>query len=52
MAARLAPHSLDAGPFKVDVQRPHTIVFHPAVGLAALAGGAVMVLAGSRARAS
>jgi hypothetical protein len=43
---------VDAGPFKVDVQRPHTIIFHPVVGLAALAGGAVLVIAGSRSRAS
>jgi uncharacterized membrane protein HdeD (DUF308 family) len=43
---------VDAGPFKVDVQRPHTIIFHPVVGLAALAGGVVLVLAGSRGRAS
>ena len=43
---------VDAGPFKVDAQKPHTIVFHPVVGLAALAGGAIMVVAGSRARAT
>jgi len=42
---------VDAGPFKVDVQRPHTIIFHPVVGLAALAGGAVLVIVGSRSRA-
>ena len=41
---------VDAGPFKVDVQRPHTIILHPIAGLAALAGGAVLVLAGSRSR--
>jgi hypothetical protein len=41
---------VDAGPFKVDVQKPHTIVLHPIVGLAALAGGVVLVLAGSRTR--
>jgi hypothetical protein len=41
---------VDAGPFKLDVQKPHTIAFHPIVGLAALAGGAVMIIAGSRAR--
>ncbi len=41
---------VDAGPFKLDVQKPHTIILHPIVGLAALAGGAVMVVAGSRAR--
>jgi uncharacterized membrane protein HdeD (DUF308 family) len=43
---------VDAGPFKVDVQKPHTIVLHPVVGLAALAGGAILVVAGSRARAT
>jgi hypothetical protein len=43
---------LDAGPFKVDVQRPHTIILHPIVGIAALVGGTVLVIAGSRARSS
>jgi uncharacterized membrane protein HdeD (DUF308 family) len=43
---------LDAGPFKVDVQKPHTIVLHPVVGLAALAAGVVLVIAGSRARST
>jgi len=43
---------VDAGPFAIDVHKPHTIVFHPIVGLAALAGGAVLVLAGSRGRAT
>ena len=43
--------AVDAGPLKIDVQKPHTIVFHPVLGLASLAGGAVMVLAGSRSRA-
>jgi hypothetical protein len=43
---------VDAGPLKVDVQKPHTIILHPVVGLAALAGGAVLVAAGSRGRAS
>jgi hypothetical protein len=43
---------VDAGPFKVDVQKPHTIVFHPVVGLAALAGGAILVVTGSRRRPS
>jgi hypothetical protein len=42
---------VDAGPFHVDVQKPHTIIFNPIVGIAALAGGAVLVLAGSRSRA-
>ena len=43
---------VDAGPFAIDVKKPHTIVLHPVVGFAALAGGVVMVLAGSRARAT
>jgi uncharacterized membrane protein HdeD (DUF308 family) len=43
---------VDVGPLKVDVQRPHTVVLHPIVGLAALAGGIVLVIAGSRARAT
>ncbi len=42
---------VDAGPFKFDVQRPHTIIFHPIVGIAALVGGAILVVAGSRSRA-
>ncbi len=41
---------VDAGPIKVDVQRPHTIVFHPAAGLAALAGGVALVVVGSQSR--
>ena len=41
---------VDAGPFHVDVQKPHTIIFNPIVGIAALVGGAVMVFAGSRSR--
>ena len=43
---------VDAGPFAIDVKKPYTIVLHPVVGFAALAGGVVMVLAGSRARAT
>jgi hypothetical protein len=43
---------VDAGPFHVDVQKPHTIIFHPLVGIAALASGAVLVLVGARSRAS
>jgi hypothetical protein len=41
-----------AGPFAVDVQKPHTIILHPVVGIAALVGGIVMMMAGSRARAT
>jgi hypothetical protein len=39
---------VDAGPLAIDVQRPHTIVFHPVAGVAALASGLVLVLIGSR----
>ena len=41
-----------AGPFAVDVQKPHTIILHPVVGIAAMVGGIAMIVAGSRARAT
>jgi hypothetical protein len=41
-----------AGPFVIDVQKPHTIILHPIVGLAALAGGIACVVAGSMRRAT
>ena len=41
---------VDAGPFHVDVQKPHTIIFNPIVGIAALVGGLVMIFARSRSR--
>ena len=34
---------VDAGPFTVDVQKPHTIIFNPIVGIVAVVGGAVMI---------
>lgn len=37
-----------AGPFQIDVSRPHTIFVNPVAGLAALAGGALLVLVGRR----
>jgi hypothetical protein len=40
-----------AGPFAIDVEKPHTIVLHPLVGVAAVVGGAAMMLAGRRERA-
>jgi hypothetical protein len=43
---------VDAGPFKMDVQRPHTIIFNPIVGVVALAGGVTLLLAGRRERPS
>jgi hypothetical protein len=39
---------VDAGPLKVDVQKPHTIIFNPIAGVAALGAGLVLVLIGSR----
>jgi uncharacterized membrane protein HdeD (DUF308 family) len=36
----------DAGFFKIDVQRPHTILLNPIVGIAALVAGLVLVVAG------
>lgn len=39
----------EAGPFAIDVTKPHTIVLHPVVGIVALAAGVVLVLSGRRA---
>jgi uncharacterized membrane protein HdeD (DUF308 family) len=41
---------VEAGPFHIDVQRPHTIVFHPVVGVVAIIAGLVMVIAGLKAK--
>ena len=38
----------DAGFFKIDISRPHTIVFNPIVGVVALIIGIVLVLIGRR----
>jgi hypothetical protein len=37
---------VDTGFFHIDVSRPHTIIINPAVGIIALAVGAVLLLAG------
>lgn len=42
----------DAGFFKIDISRPHTIVINPIVGCIALAAGIVLVLLGRRSAAS
>ncbi len=39
---------VDAGPFKVDWQKPHTIILHPVVGVVMLAAGVVLLIAGRR----
>jgi hypothetical protein len=41
---------VDAGPLHIDVQRPHTIIFHPVAGAAALIGGLVLVVVGATAK--
>jgi hypothetical protein len=38
----------DVGFLKIDISRPHTIVFNPIVGGVALAAGIVLVLVGFR----
>jgi hypothetical protein len=40
--------AVSAGPFEIDVQKPHTIVLNPIVGVGALIAGALLVLAGRR----
>jgi hypothetical protein len=39
---------LDAGPLKVDVSRPHTIILNPIAGVVALVAGAALIFAGRR----
>jgi uncharacterized membrane protein len=38
----------DAGFFKIDISRPHTIILNPIVGGAAVVAGIVLVLIGRR----
>ena len=38
----------DVGFFKIEISRPHTIVFNPIVGGIALAAGIILVLVGLR----
>jgi hypothetical protein len=40
--------AVDAGPLKIDIEKPHTIVLNPIVGVGALIAGALLVLAGRR----
>jgi len=40
-----------AGPFAIDVHKPHTIILHPVVGIALIAGGVACIFAGSSRRA-
>ena len=41
---------VDAGPLQIDVQRPHTIVFHPVAGAVAVVAGLILVILGARAK--
>jgi hypothetical protein len=40
--------AVDAGPLKVDVSKPHTIVFNPIAGIVAVAAGLVLLVVGVR----
>jgi hypothetical protein len=40
--------AVDAGFFAIDVQRPHTIVFNPIVGIVAALAGVAMLFADRR----
>jgi uncharacterized membrane protein HdeD (DUF308 family) len=42
----------DVGFLKIDVSRPHTIVFNPIVGVVALAAGIVLLIVGRRSASS
>ncbi len=40
--------AVDAGFFKVDYQKPHTIILNPVVGIVATLAGVAMLFAGRR----
>ena len=40
--------AVDAGPFKLDWQKPHTIILHPIVGIVSVLAGLGLVFAGRR----
>lgn len=42
---------VDLGPLKVDADKEHSVPIAPIAGVAALVGGIVMVMAGSKSRA-
>ncbi len=43
--------AVDAGFFKIDYQKPHTIVLNPMVGIVAVVAGVAMLFAGRRSTA-
>jgi uncharacterized membrane protein YidH (DUF202 family) len=40
--------AVSAGPLQIDVQKPHTIIFNPLVGVVAAVAGVAMILADRR----
>ena len=40
--------AIDAGFFKLDVQRPHTIIINPIVGIVAVVAGLILFTTGRR----
>ena len=42
----------DVGFFKIDISRPHTVVFNPIVGGVALAAGIILVVVGVRSKSA
>ena len=40
--------AVDAGFFKIDYQKPHTVVLNPAVGIVAVLAGVGVLFAGRR----
>lgn len=40
--------AVDGGFFAIDVQRPHTIILNPIVGIVAVIAGVAMLFAGRR----
>jgi hypothetical protein len=39
---------VDVGPLEVDVKKPRTIVFHPILGIVAVAAGVALLFAGRK----
>jgi hypothetical protein len=44
--------AVDAGFFKIDYQKPHTIVLNPIVGIVAVIAGVAILFAGRRTEAA
>lgn len=43
---------VDAGPLKIDVEKPHTIILHPIVGIVSVVAGLVMIVFSRRSPAA